>query len=83
MNVINDPFVSGARALVDARDKGMITQAQYESMYTALAKAAEMDTVRCEVEGCSQTAYIGVRCATHFDRSNLAGLVSEMRARHV
>jgi hypothetical protein len=27
---------------------------------------AEMDTVRCDVEGCDQTAYIGTRCATHF-----------------
>jgi hypothetical protein len=63
---MNDPFVSGARALVDARDKGMIDQAQYETMYAALAKAAEMDTVRCDVEGCDQTAYIGTRCAAHF-----------------
>jgi hypothetical protein len=66
MNVSNDPFVSGARALVDARDKGMISQEQYDSMYQALAKAAEMDTVRCEVQGCDQTAYIGKRCAGHF-----------------
>lgn len=72
MNVINDPFVSGARALRDARDKGMISQAQYESMYAALAKAAEMDTVRCEEEGCEDTAYVGTRCALHFrDMSRL------------
>jgi hypothetical protein len=77
MNVSNDPFVAGARALRDSRDKGMINEEQYKSMYAALARAAELDTVRCEVEGCDQTAYIGKRCAAHFCD------MAQLRARHV
>jgi hypothetical protein len=80
---MNDPFVSGARSLKQSLDKGLITRAQYDTMYAALAAAAEADTVRCEVEGCDDTAYIGARCAAHFDRTTLPAIVAEMRARHV
>lgn len=76
MNLSEDPFVAGAQALVDARDKGMIDEATYRTMYQALARAAELDTARCEVEGCEDTAYIGTRCAAHFRD------ISRLRVRH-
>lgn len=74
---MNDPYMAGARALRDARDKGMITEPQYQDMYRALAAAAEGDAVACSIPGCQRAAYIGTRCAHHTDKELIRRMVAE------
>jgi len=73
----SDPFLAGARALKHALDTGMITRPQYDTMYAAVASAAEADAVPCSVPGCQRAAYIGTRCAHHTDAETVRQLVQE------
>ena len=72
---MNDPFLAGARALNPALDNGDITQAQYDEMYRAIARAAEQDSTACSEPGCDKAAYIGTKCAHHTTRSDVLARV--------
>lgn len=60
MHLISDPFLDQARALKRARDAGAITSNDYQSMFNAIAVAAERDARICEEPGCGRTAFVVV-----------------------
>lgn len=55
---ITDPALSQARALKRACDAGELSRQDYQTMYTAVAQAAEQDALECHANGCTRPAQV-------------------------
>lgn len=58
MHLINDPFLNMARALKQAKDAGVLTNDDYQTMFNTIAVTAERDAQTCQAPVCGRTAHI-------------------------